>query len=58
MNIFKSNRSADHVEAALIARDHRARWFKRSFASCKDAYSKRRGERRPNPLMMRGLHIS
>lgn len=58
MKTHQSNRSADQVEATLIARDYRARWFKRSFATFRDVYGKRQDKRRPNPLMMRGLHIS
>ena len=58
MKTHKSNRSADQVEATLTARDHRARWFKRSFATIRDVYGMRHGERRSNPLMKRGLHFS
>ncbi len=58
MKTHRSNRSADQVEAVLIARDYRAKWFSRSFATFMDACNEANSARRPNPMMMRVLHMS
>ncbi|MCP4314584.1 MAG: hypothetical protein GY789_00745 [Hyphomicrobiales bacterium] len=57
MNTKTTIRNADHVDVVITTRNARAEWFKAFFKSItKSAISRYRTK--PNPLIMRGLHIS